>query len=157
MWMRVRSLTMRSHGPLAAIMLAVLVASCGGRPAVTVRVAGEIVPTQVTSTTEGTPCSTSHGDGPFSPRLTIVRVSTPITIRVDVDPGTQVRGWIYDVDGPTPTGGPLEEFTLAGTGTHQSRSIVAARTYNVLVNVARSVMGFRSEVTHAFSLRVEPP
>jgi hypothetical protein len=47
---------MRSRGPLATILLAILLASCGGRPSVTVHLAGEIVPTQVVSTTEGTPC-----------------------------------------------------------------------------------------------------
>jgi hypothetical protein len=148
---------MRSRGPLAAILLAILLASCGGRPSVTVRVAGEIVPTQVVSTTEGTPCSTSHGDGPALSRETTVRALTPLAIRVETDSGTHVLGWIYDIDAPTPSGGPLEEFTLAGTGTHQSRSIVATRRYEVVVNVARSVLGFRSEVTHAFRVRVQPP
>ena len=148
---------MRSRGPLAAILLAILLASCGGRPSVTVRVAGEIVPTQVVSTGEGTPCSGQVGDGRFVPRETIVRASAPIAIQVDTDSGTHVLGWIYDLDAPTPSGGPLEEFTLAGAGTHQSRSIVAARRYEVVVNVARSVLGFRSEVTHAFRVRVEPP
>ena len=148
---------MRSRGPLATILLAILLASCGGRPSVTVRVAGEIVPTQVVSTSEGTPCSGRIGDGAFMPRETIVRASAPLAIRVDTDSGTHVLGWIYDIDAPTPSGGPLEEFTLACAGTHQSRSMVAARRYEVIVNVGRSVLGFSSEVTHAFRVRVQPP
>jgi hypothetical protein len=148
---------MRSRGPLAAILLAILLASCGGRPSVTVRVAGEIVPTQVVSTMEGTPCSGRVGDGPFLPGETSVRASAPFAIQVDTDSDAHVLGWIYDIDAPTPSGGPLEEFTFAGAGTHQSRSMVAARRYQVIVNVARSVLGFRSEVTHAFRVHVQPP
>jgi hypothetical protein len=149
---------MRSRGPLTAIVLAILVASCGGRPSVTVSVAGETVPTLVTSTTEGTPCSTMHGDGPYPSRApTIVRGPTPVAIRVDAEPGVRIQVWIYDIEAPTASGGPLEEFTLTGGGTYQSRSIVAARTYDVVVNVARSVLGFSSGVTHAFRVRVQSP
>jgi hypothetical protein len=154
----------RWRGPLA-IVIAILAASCSpGRPSVTVAVAGQVVPTQVVSTFEGTPCSTSHGDGPFPSRdPTIVREPTPLAIRVDAGPGSEIRGWIYEVDTSTPAlrllpaSGPLEEFTLVSGGTYQSRSIVAARTYAVTVDVARSVLGFRSAVTHAFRVRVEPP
>ena len=154
----------RSRGPLAAILLAVLIGSCGGRPSVTVMVAGTIVPTQVVSTTEGTPCSASHGDGPAPSRdPLIVREPTPLAIRVDAEPGYQIRGRIYELDTSTPAlrllpaSGPLEEFTLTSGVTYQSRSIVASRSYQVLVDVSRSVLGFRSEVGHAFRVRVEPP
>jgi hypothetical protein len=154
----------RSRGPLAAILLAILAASCGGRPSVTVMVAGEIVPTQVVSTTEGTPCSTSHGDGPAPSRdPTIVREPTPLAIRVDTEPGSQVRGRIYEIDTSTPAlrllpaSGPLEEFNLTSGVIYQSRSIVASRSYEVSVDVSRSVLGFRSEVTHAFRVRVQSP
>jgi hypothetical protein len=154
----------RSRGPLAAILLAILVASCGGRPSVTVMVAGKVVPTQVVSKTEGTPCSTSHGDGPAPPRdPMILREPTPLAIRVDAEPGYQIRGRIYEIDASTPdlrllpASGPLEEFTLTSGVTYQSRSIVASRSYQVSVDVSRSVLGFRSEVGHAFRVRVQPP
>ena len=148
----------RSRGPLAAILLAVLFASCGGRPSVTVRIAGDIVPTRVLSTTQATPCSASHGDAFLPPAPpTIVRSPPPLAIGVDVESGSDVRGWIYDEDSPTPSGGPLEEFTLTTSGTYVSRSIVPSRTYNVVVNVVRSALGFRTEVTHGFRLRVQPP
>ena len=154
----------RSHGPFAAILLTILAASCGGRPSVTVMVAGEIVPTEVVSTAEGTPCSTSHGDGP-APRRdpTIVREPTPLAIRVDAEPGFQIRGRIYEIDTSTPelrllpASGPLEEFTLTSGVTYQTRSVVVSRSYEVSVDVSRSVLGFRSEVTHAFRVRVQPP
>lgn len=150
---------MRSRAPLVAILLAVLAASCSpGRASVTIAVAGELVPTQVVSSMEGTPCSGTIGDGPFDRRrVTIVRASTPIAIRVNAEPSGHIRGWIYDTEAPTPSGGPLEEFVLSGSGTHQSRSIVAARTYELVVNVERAVLGFRSAVTHAFRVRVESP
>jgi hypothetical protein len=154
----------RSRRPLAAILLAILAASCGGRPTVTVVVAGETMPTQVVSTTEGTPCSTSHGDGPAPPRdPTIVRGPTPLAIRVDAEPGSQVRVLIYEIDTSTPAlrllpaSGPLEEFRGTSGVTYQSRSIVASRSYEVWVDVSRSVLGFRSEVGHAFRVRVQPP
>jgi hypothetical protein len=154
----------RSRGPLAAILLAIIAASCGGRPSVTVMVAGEIVPTEVVSTLEGTPCSTSHGDGP-APRRdpTIVREPTPVALRVDTEPGSQIRGRIYEIDTSTPAlrllpaSGPLEEFTLTSGVIYESRSIVASRSYEVSVDVSRSVLGFRNEVTHAFRVRVQSP
>jgi hypothetical protein len=148
-----------SRAPLGAILLAILAASCSpGRSSVTVAVAGVVVPTQLVGTTEATPCSISHGDGPFDTRVvTIVRASTPVSIRVDVAPGAEIRGRIYDTEVRPPSSGPLEEFTLSDSGTHQSRSMVAARTYEVIVSATRSVLGFRSEVGHAFRVRVEPP
>ena len=80
------------------------------------------------STTEGTACSTSHGDAfPQNVPLTIVHGSASPTIRFEAGQGaTEIRGWIYDVEAPSPSGGPTEEFTLQGTsGTYQPRSIVA--------------------------------
>ncbi|HKY51703.1 MAG TPA: hypothetical protein VJP45_10645 [Candidatus Limnocylindria bacterium] len=110
------------------------------------------------STLEGTPCSTTIGDGPAGPQdPKIVRATPPVAIRVDTDPGADVRGWIYDIDAPTPSRGPLEEFTLLGSGEYRSRSIVAARTYEVMVHVERSLLGFRNRVTHVFRMRVQPP
>jgi hypothetical protein len=153
-----------SRRPLAAMLLAILAASCSpGRPTVTVRVAGEIVPTQIGSSSEGTPCSTTIGDGAFSPPVTIVRELTPLAIRVDADPGSEIRGWIYEMDSSAPVprllpaSAPLEEFTLVSGETHRSRAIVAARTYAVTVHVERSALGFRSEVAHVFAVRLEPP
>lgn len=153
----------RSRGPLAAILFAILIASCGGRPSVTVRVAGEIVPTQTGSSQEGTPCSMTVRDAPFGPPVTIVRGPTPLAIRVDVDPGYEISGWIYEMDASSPVprmlpaSGPLEEFTLVSGEAYRSRSIVAGRTYAVMVNVERSALGFRSEVSYLFGVRVEPP
>jgi hypothetical protein len=137
----------RSRFPLAAIVLAILLASCGGRPAVTVTLAGQPMPMVLASTTEGTPCSTSHGDAfPQNIPLTTVRSSMPVTIHVEADQGTEIRGWIYDVDAPSPSGGPTLEFTLPGrSGSYEVRSIVAARTYQVLLNVRWSLVVTQGE------------
>ena len=123
-----------------------------------VTLAGQSVPMVLASTTEGTACSTSHGDAfPQNIPLTTVRGSTAI-IHVEADQGaTEIRGFIYDVDAPSPSGGPNEEFTLPGrSGSYEVRSIRPARTYQVLVNVRWSFVVTQGEVTHLFKFRVEP-
>jgi hypothetical protein len=145
---------------LAAILVAVLLASCGGRPGVAVSVAGATVPMVVSSVTQRTACSSSHGDAfPQDPPLTIVRAPMPVKLNFEAGQGaTSIRGWIYDVDAPTPSGGPQEEFLVPGrTGAHTARSIVPGRTYQVLVNVPWSFFVTGGEETHVFRLRVEPP
>jgi len=84
--------------------------------------------------------------------------TTSPTIRFEAGQGaTEIRGWIYDVEAPSPSAGPTEEFTLQGTsGTYQPRSIVAARTYRILVNVRWSFVVMRGEQTHLFDLRAVP-
>jgi hypothetical protein len=151
---------LRSRLGLAGIIAAVLLASCGSRPGVTVSIAGEPVTMLLSSATERTACSSQHGDAfPRELPLTVVRTAAPVTLRLEAGQGvTHMRGWIYDVDAPTPSGGPIEEFTLSGrSGTYQTRSIAAARTYSVLVNVVWSFLVTGGEETHAFRMRVEPP
>lgn len=150
----------RSRLPLAGILVAILLASCGGRPGVTVSIAGETVPMVLSSTTEGTSCSTYHGDAfPRDLPLTTVRAPTPVILQVAAGQGAiGVRGAIYDVDAPTPSGGPIEEFMLpGGGGAYESRAIVPARTYRVIVNVQWRSLVTRGEVTHVFHVRIEPP
>lgn len=149
----------QSRLALAAILIAILLASCGGRPGVTVSIAGETVPMVVSSTTEGMPWSTVHSDSfPRDVPLTTVRTPTPVMLHFEAGQGaTQIRGWIYDLDAPSPSGGPIEQFTLPGrSGAHETRSIVPARTYRVLVNVVWSFLVTRGEETHIFRMRVEP-
>jgi hypothetical protein len=150
---------MRSRLPLGVILVAVLLASCGGRPGVTVTIAGETVPMVLGSTTEGTACSTSHGDAfPQNLPLTTVHQAAPVTLQFEAGQGaTEIRGWIYDLEAPSPSGGPNEEFRVSGrTGTFQPRSIVAARTYSITVNVRWSFLVTQGEETHLFRLRLEP-
>jgi len=145
--------------PFGVILLAILVASCGGRPGVIVSIGGETVPMVLGSSSEGTACSTSIGDAfPENVPLTTVHAATPVTLRFDADQGaTEIRGWIYDLEAPSPSGGPNEEFTVPGrSGTYETRSIVAARTYSITVNVRWSFVVTQGEETHLFRLRVEP-
>jgi hypothetical protein len=149
----------RSRLPLAAIFLAVILASCGGRPGVNVTLAGVSVPMVLASASEGTACSSSIGDAfPQNTPLTTVRGSTRPIIHVEADQGaTEIRGFIYDVDAPSPSGGPNEEFTLPGrSGSYEMSSILPAHTYQVLVNVRWSFVVTQGEVTHLFKFRVEP-
>ena len=125
----------------------------------TVTVGGQSVSTVLASTTEGTACSTTHGDAfPQNIPLTTVRGSTAPIIHVEADQSAnEIRGFIYDVDAPSPSGGPNEEFTLPGrSGSYEVRSIHPARTYQVLVNVRWSFVVTQGEVTHLFKFRVEP-
>jgi hypothetical protein len=150
----------RSRLPLGAMLAAILLASCGGRPGLTVSIGTETVPMVVGSTTEGTACSTSHGDGP-SPNvpLTTVRGAAPLTINFEAGQGaTEIRGWLYDVDAQSrPTGVPIEEFKLSGrSGAFEPRSLLASRTYSITVNVVWSFVVTHGEETHLFRLRIEP-
>jgi hypothetical protein len=127
---------------------------------VTVTIAGVTVPMVLASTSVRTGCSGEVGDAfPRDVPLTTVRTPTPAVIHVAAGQGaTGTHGWIYDVDAPTASGGPLEEFALSGrSGDHTSKSIVTARTYTVVVNVMWSALVTEGEVTHIFRLRVEPP
>jgi len=64
---------------------------------------------------------------------------------------------IYDLEAPSPSGGPTEEFTVRGpSGAYQPRSIVAARTYRILVTVRWSFVAMQGEETHLFDLRAVP-
>ncbi|TMC43890.1 MAG: hypothetical protein E6J23_09370 [Chloroflexi bacterium] len=150
---------MRSRLPLGAVLAAILLASCGGRPGVAVKIAGATVPMVLGSTTDRTGCSSEHGDAfPQSVPLTIVNSSTPVKLTIEADQGaTEIRGWIYDLEAPSPSGGPNEEFTLPGrSGTYAPRSIIAARTYQVVLNVRWSFVVTEGEVTHLFRLRTGP-
>jgi hypothetical protein len=150
---------MRSRLPLAVILFAILLASCAGTPSVIVSVAGETVPMVLSSTTVRTGCSAEHGDAfPRDVPLTTVRAPTPAMLHIEAGQGaTGIRGWIYDIDTSTASGGPIEEFTLSGrSGDHEARSIMPARTYSVVVNVIWSSLVTGGEVTHVFRLRIEP-
>jgi hypothetical protein len=145
--------------PLGAILVAILIAACGGRPDVSVSIAGQPVPMVLASASDGTACSTSHGDAfPQNVPLTTIRATTPVALHFEAGQGaTEIRGWIYDVAAPTATGGPNEEFTVPGrSGEYVLRSIVPNRTYRVVTNVRWSFLVTQGEVSHIFEMRVEP-
>lgn len=111
------------------------------------------------SASEGTACSTSHGDAfPQDIPLTTVRGSTAPSIHVEADQGaSEIRGFIYDLDAPSPQEGPNEEFTLPGrSGSYEPRLVVPDRTYQVILNVRWSFVLTQGEVTHLFKYRLGP-
>ncbi len=146
---------------LAAMLLALPLAGCGTPPDLTVSVADRPVPTVLLSTSKTTCCWQSVvGDAfPREKPLTTVRAPTPVTLRIDAAPdATEIRGSVYEVDRPTPSGGPPEQFTLPGRSVaYVARAIVAGGTYEVVVNARWGGLLVRGEVTRAFRLRVEPP
>jgi hypothetical protein len=145
--------------PLGAILTVILIAACGGRPEVSVSIAGQPVRMVLASASEGTACSTSHGDAfPQNVPLTTIRAATPVTLHFEAGQGaTEIRGWIYDIAAPTATGGPNEEFTVPGrSGEYVLRSVVPNRTYRVVTNVRWSFLVTQGEVSHIFEMRVEP-
>jgi hypothetical protein len=150
---------MRSRLPLGVLLVAILLASCGGRPGLTVTIADETVPMVLGSTSEGTACSTSIGDAfPKTLPLTIVRAAPPLALQFEAGQGaSEIRGAIYDLAAPAASGGPNEEFSVAGrTGSYETRSLIAGRTYRVLVNVRWSFVVTHGEETHLFEVRLEP-
>jgi len=147
--------------PLASLLLATLLGACGSQPGVRVTVADQNIPTVLASASRITAWGYGeHGDAfPTELPLSTVRASTPVTLTIEAGQGaSEIRGWLYDKDAPSATGGPTEEFDLHGrSGTYTSRTIVAGRTYEVVVNVKWTGLLVQGEETHAFRLTVAAP
>ncbi len=145
--------------PFVALLVGILVASCGGQPGISVTIATQQVPTVLSSTTTRTGCTTEHGDAAFPQDLAVtsVRSSTPLSLRFEAGAGaTEIRGWIYELDASKHLSGPIEEFTLPGRiGTYDARTIAFGRTYQIVVNVKWSALVSQGEETRAFRLTVE--
>ncbi len=71
---------------IAVILVAVLLASCGSAPGVTVSIAGMPIPMITSSTTEGTPCSTVHSDG-FAQNAPLTTVRAPTLVAIHFEAG----------------------------------------------------------------------
>ncbi len=148
--------------PLATIIAAILFVSCGARPGVTVTIDPQRVPTVLSSMTQNTCNSTSHGDAFTRPEdipLTVVQLRPPPIMRFSAGTSaTAIRGVIYDLDGSISPGGLIEQFTIAGArGTYEPQNMVPGHTYQVLVNVRWSLLVTSGEENHLFRLRIEPP
>ena len=147
--------------PLAALVLSTVVSACGSQPGITVSVGPQSIPMVLSSTSRmtgwwaGEVGDMALGEIP----LTTVRTSVPVTLRFEAgQSASAIRGWLYDKDAPTPSGGPIEEFTLQGrTGAYAPRTIAVGRTYEVMVNVMWSGLLVRGEETHVFRLKIEGP
>lgn len=148
-----------NRAPLAGILVAILLASCGGRPELTTSVNSEPVQMTRSSTTDRMGCSGVHGDAfPRDVPVTSVSGPGPATLRFDAGgTATRIRAWIYDVDAPMPDGGPMQELTIrGGSGTHELGMLSQGRTYQFLVNVEWSALISSGEVSHVFRLRLAP-
>jgi len=85
----------RGRLPLAAILVAILLASCG-RPGVALRIAGvnDALPGLDSSYCQSAGCTGTCGDYPtLAPLLVQVRVTPPVTLEVRADSGvTEIHG-----------------------------------------------------------------
>ena len=85
----------RGRLPLAAIPVAILLASCG-RPGVALRIAGvnDALPGLDSSYCQSAGCTGTCGDYPtLAPPLVQVRVTAPVTLEVRADSGvTEIHG-----------------------------------------------------------------
>jgi len=109
--------------PLVLVLAAVLAASCGAPPSVSVSIGTEQLTMVRSSSTRSFIGGSEHGDAfPQQIPVTTIRTSTPVGLRFDTGQGaTDIRGWIYDLDSPSPSGGPIEAFALPGrVGTHEA-------------------------------------
>jgi hypothetical protein len=145
--------------PLAAFLLAALFTACGSQPGISASVGKQSIPMALSSASRVTAWGAGEiGDAfPREIPLSTVRTSAGATLQFEAGQGaSEIRAWIYDKDRPSPTGGPNEEFTAQGrTGAYALRSLVAGRTYDILVNVKWSGFLVHGEETHAFRLRIE--
>jgi hypothetical protein len=145
----------------ATALLATVLTACGSQPGISVSAGTQSIPMVAMSTTRITGWWLGeHGDAAWVERpLSVIRTSAPVTLRFAAGEGaTEIRGWVYDTDRPSLSGGPIEEFSLPGrTGAYEPRAIAAGRTYEVVVNVKWSGLLVHGEETHAFRLRLEAP
>ncbi|HET8567833.1 MAG TPA: hypothetical protein VFM93_02460 [Candidatus Limnocylindria bacterium] len=141
---------------VALLLLAVVATACAERPDVSVTVGGGPAALALASETQRTVFSYDHGDAfPRDVPLTVVRASGSVDIAVVARAATEVKGWIYDEDLPTPSGGPIDEFAFQGSaGTHTTRGVVPFRTYRVLVNARSDALLTGHDVTYVLRFRV---
>ena len=145
--------------PLAAILVAILLASCG-RPGVTLRIAGvnDALPGLESSYCQSGGCSTTCGDYPTpAPPLLPVRVTAPVTLEVKADPSvTEIHGDIWE--GDTLSGRPIESFALAGpSAEHVSQAMASGHRYYIYIDIRWSLPLNSGAQGHAFRVEILPP
>lgn len=147
--------------PFAALLLVTLLSACGSQPGISVSISKQTIPMVLSSSSRITGWwSGEHGDAFVREiPLSIVHTSTPITLQFESGQGASlISGWIYDKDAPAPSGDPIEKFTLQGrAGAYEPRTIMAGRTYEILVNVQWSGLLVHGEEAHVFRLKIEAP
>ena len=149
----------RGRVPLAAILVAILLASCG-RPGVTLRIAGvnDALPGLESSYCQSGGCSNMCADYSTPvPPLRQVRVTTPVTLELSADPGvTDILGDIWE--GDTLSGRPLESFTVvAPRGKHVSQAMVSGHRYYIYIDINWSLPFNSGGQGRAFRVEILPP
>jgi hypothetical protein len=150
---------LRRRLPLAAVLLAVLLASCG-MPGVTLRISGanEALPGLQGSYCQSGGCSGSCGDyGPLVPTLVQVRVTPPVTLEVQTGSGvTEIRGEIRE--GDSLSGSPIEAFVLAGQSARYVSQVMApGHRYYIFLDVHWSLPLNTGGRAHFFRVELLPP
>ena len=150
---------LRGRLPLAAILVAILLASCG-RPGVALRIAGvnDALPGLDSSYCQSGGCTTTCGDYPvLSPPLVQVRVTPPVTLEIRADSGvTEIHGDIWE--GDTVSGQPVETFTLAGqTARFVSQAMAPGHRYYIAIDIHWSLPLNTGGQGHVYRVEVLPP
>lgn len=143
--------------PLGAILAAVVLASCGADPGMSVSIASETVQTVPTSDVHRTACSATVRDRVVG-EIPLKTVSERPTLTFAGGGGTTgFRGWIYDLKDGKLSSVPIEEFTVSGaSGSYEPRTVKAGGTYEISINADWSFIITGGSETRVFRLRVGP-
>ena len=149
----------RGRLPLAAILVAILLASCG-RPGVALRIAGvnDALPGLDSSYCQSGGCTGTCGDYPvLFPPIVQVRVTPPVTLEIRADSGvTEIHGDIWE--GDTVSGQPVETFTLAGqTARFVSQAMAPGHRYYIAIDIHWSLPLNTGGQGHVYRVEVLPP
>ena len=150
---------LRGRLPLAAILVAILLASCG-IPGVALRIAGvnESLPGLDSSYCQSGGCTGTCGDYPvLAPPIVQVRVTPPVTLEIRADSGvTEIHGDIWE--GDTVSGQPVETFTLAGqTARFVSQAMAPGHRYYIAIDIHWSLPLNTGGQGHVYRVQVLPP
>ena len=150
---------LRGRLPLAAILVAILLASCG-IPGVALRIAGvnESLPGLDSSYCQSGSCTTTCHDYPtLSPPLVQVRVTPPVTLEFRADSGvTEIRGDIWE--GDTVSGRPIETFTLTGhIARYGSQAMASGHRYYIVIDIHWSLPLNTGGQGHVYRVELLPP
>ena len=150
---------LRGRLPLGAILVAILLASCGP-PGVTLRVSGasEALPgLQGSYCQSGGGCGTCGDYGALLPTLVQVRVTPPVTLEVQTGSGvTVINGEIRE--GDSLSGRPIEAFVLAGqSARYVSQAMASGHRYYIFLDVHWSLPLNAGGQAHFFRVELLPP
>jgi hypothetical protein len=146
----------RARGPLVAVLLAVVIASCASaRPAVALTVNGVAVSGAAAGSWYGNRCGGGGGHGTPSPNPVTVPARDSLALEVATAPEvTEIVGSLFTGDAPTSE--PVT-FTFAKDSSRHIVPRVAPGTYYLLVRVEWSRLFEGGSETYAYRLIVREP